>query len=76
MHIWEKERGGTDVAVPSGSNRGHGCTTKRTRISSRVTFHLMTLQVHEDSIDSVDLGKVANQFVSGNEYRQRMLAKF
>ena len=38
--------------------------------------HLMTLHVHNDSIDSVDLVEVANQFVSGNEYRQRMFGKF
>ena len=30
----------------------------------------MTLHVHNDSIDSVDLVEVANQFVSGKEYRQ------
>ena len=34
--------------------------------------HLMTLNVHNDSIDSVDLVDVANQFVSGDEYRQRI----
>ena len=34
--------------------------------------HLMTLNVHNDSIDSVDLVEVADQFVSGNEYRQRI----
>ena len=38
--------------------------------------HLMTLHVHNDWIDSVDLVEVANQFVSGNEYRQRMFGKF
>ena len=37
---------------------------------------LMTLHVHNDWIDSVDLVEVANQFVSGNEYRQRMFGKF
>ena len=38
--------------------------------------HLMTLHVHNDSIDFVDLVEVANQFVCGNEYRQRMFGKF
>ena len=32
------------------------------------TNHLMTLHVHNDSIDSVDLVEVANQFVCRNEY--------
>ena len=34
--------------------------------------HLMTLNVHNHSIDSVDLVEVANQFVSGDEYRQHI----
>ena len=38
--------------------------------------HLMTLHVHNDSIDTLDLVEVANQFVSDNEYRQRMFSKF
>ena len=38
--------------------------------------HLMTLHVHNDTIDAVDLVEVANQFVSGNEYRQRMFGMF
>ena len=37
---------------------------------------LMTLHVHNDLIGSLDLVEVANQFVIGNEYRQRMFGKF
>ena len=36
----------------------------------------MMLHVHNNSIDSVDLVEVAVQFVSGNDYRQRMFGKF
>ena len=55
-----------DLAVPGGSNRGHGCATKRTDAAC----------IHNDSIDSAVLVEVAIQFVSGNEDRQRMFGTF
>ena len=54
-----------DLASPGGSNRGRGCATKRTDAACV-----------NDSIDSAVLVEVAVQFVSGNEYRQRMFGKF
>ena len=38
--------------------------------------HLMTLHVHKESTDSLNLVQVANEFVCGNESRQRLFGNF
>ena len=38
--------------------------------------HLMTLYVHKESTDSLNLVQIANEFVQGNESRQRLFGNF
>ena len=38
--------------------------------------HLMTLHVHKESLDNVNLIEIANQFVGGNPDRERIFGKF
>ena len=38
--------------------------------------HVMLLNINKETVDSLDIDKIANQFVQGSEHRLRMFGKF
>ena len=48
---------------------------KNTMGQARLNY-LMVLNIYKEQLDKLDLMAIANEFVSGNEYRLRFFGKF